>query len=183
MVSEWGCWFLQNQHSNYLRVSGFTRNLFLLPIFCSIKIIILEYTRQIVGLQALLTLKHKTRVTFPISLEYYTYQNNRATKEVELQNLSLKEFDYARDRYDPMGKLKQMMFVSYPGHQPILEDFWENFQDSFEARERRYYRLIVSWIRNFNIETNIPKDLRDEGELLDPVFKETGINKRLLTPI
>lgn len=38
-------------------------------------------------------------------------------------------------------------------------------------------------IKKFEIETNIPKELSDDGELLDPTFKEKGIHKRSLTPI
>lgn len=76
------------------------------------------------GLQALLTLKHKIRITLPIFLKHYTCPNIQATKktEQELQDLSLKEFDYARLWYDPHRKLKQMMPKSY-GQKPTLEDF------------------------------------------------------------
>lgn len=83
IIKEWGCWFIQNQQSTYLQVSGFTGNPFFLPRFCSNKIIILEYARKLVGLQALLTLKHKTRITLPMSLEHYTCPNIQAAKAVE----------------------------------------------------------------------------------------------------
>lgn len=45
MIKMWGCWFLQKQWSTYLRVSGFTGNPFLLPRYCSNRIIIFEYAR------------------------------------------------------------------------------------------------------------------------------------------
>lgn len=38
-------------------------------------------------------------------------------------------------------------------------------------------------IRDFEIETNLPKELRDDGELLDYVYKEQEIDKKPLCPI
>lgn len=81
----------------------------------------------------------------------------------ELQDLNLKEFDYAREYYDPYRELKQAMPKPYEGHKPKLEDFWANLQDSFEVRENNYYGLLVPQIRDFEIKTNLPKDLRDDG--------------------
>lgn len=71
----------------------------------------------------------------------------------------------------------------YDEHQLALEDFWANLQDSFETREKYYHRLIVPQIRDFGIETNLPKQLHDDGILLDPMYKETRIDKRSLPQI
>lgn len=76
-----------------------------------------------------------------------------------------------------------MMPISYKGHKSALEDFWANLQDNFEVREKGYYNLSVSQIKKFKIETNIPKDLWNDGELLDPIFKEKEIDQIPLTPI
>ncbi|XP_059071458.1 uncharacterized protein LOC131866671 [Cryptomeria japonica] len=64
-----------------------------------------------------------------------------------------------------------------------MEDFWANLQDSFEEREKYYHRLTIPQIRDFGIETNIPKQLHDDGILLDLVYNETEIDKRPLPPI
>lgn len=69
--------------------------------------------------------------------------------EQELQDLNLKEFNYAREYYDPYGKMKQIIPKAYEGYRPRLEDFWANLQDSFEVREKNYSRLLVPQIRNF----------------------------------
>lgn len=61
---------------------------------------------------------------------------------------------------------------AYEGHKSRLEDFWANLQDSFEVREKRYSWLSVPRIRNFEIETNLPKELRDDGDLLDPTYEQ-----------
>lgn len=81
------------------------------------------------------------------------------------------------------GKLKQTMPKAYEGYKPRLEEFWANFQDNFEVRENNYYRLLVPQIRDFEIETNLPKELSDDGELLDFVYKEQEIDKKPLSPI
>lgn len=95
----------------------------------------------------------------------------------------MKEFDYAREYYDTYGKLKQAMPKAHEGHKPRLEDFWANLQDNFEVREKNYYRLSVPQIRDFEIETNLPKELTDDGELLDSMYKEQEIDKKPLSPI
>lgn len=176
---------MQNQRSTYIRVSRFTGKPFLLPRYCNNRLIILEYARQLASLQALLTLNHKTRITLLVSLEHYTCPNIQVTKaaEQELEDLSLKEFDYAREWYDPYRKLKQMMPKLYEGHKSTLEDFWANLQDSFKVREKGYYRLSVPQIIDFEIKMNILKELRDDGELLYPELKEKGIFQKPLTPI
>lgn len=79
-VQEWGIWFLQNQCSTYILVSGFMGKPFLLPRYCNDCIIILVYSRKIVGMQSLLTLKHKTGVTFTIIIGHYACQNIPAAK-------------------------------------------------------------------------------------------------------
>lgn len=94
------------------------------------------------------------------------------TTEQELQDLKLKELDYAREYYDPYGKLKQTIPKAYEGRKPRLEDFWASLQDSFKVREKNYNILSVPQIRDFEIQTNTPKDLRDDGDLLDVVYKE-----------
>lgn len=71
----------------------------------------------------------------------------------------------------------------YEGYQPSLEVFWPNLQDSFKAREKYYHRLTVRKIRDFGIETNLPKKLHDDGIFLDPMYKETILNKRPLLSI
>lgn len=71
----------------------------------------------------------------------------------------------------------------YEGHKPRLEEFWANLQYNFEVRENNYYRLSVPQIRDFEIETNLPKELRDDGELLDSIYKEQEIDKKPLSPI
>lgn len=61
---------------------------------------------------------------------------------------------------------------AYEGHKTKLEDFRANLQDSFEVREKNYNRLSIPQIRDFEIKTNLPKDLRNDGDLLDPTYKE-----------
>lgn len=122
---------------------------------------------------------------FPLSLSFFSCPKihvAKATKQ-ELQELQLKPFNYARQFYDPYNKLKGLMPKVYEGHQPALEDFWANFQDSFEAREKYYHCLTTHQIRDFGIETNLRKKLHDDGILLDSMFKETGIDKRSLPQI
>lgn len=72
---------------------------------------------------------------------------------------------------------------AYEGNKFRLEDFWANLQDSFEVREKNYCRVLVPQIRIFEIETNLPKELRDDGELLDFVYREKEIDKKPLSPI
>lgn len=142
LVKKWGFWFIQNSRSTYLRVSGFTREPFLLPRYCIDRIILLEYARQMVHLQNLLSARHKTGVTskdFPLNLSFFPYPNIHMEKTVEqeLQELQLKAFNYARQFYDPYNKLKGLMPKVYHEHQPALEDFglismialrqWRNF--------------------------------------------------------
>lgn len=86
----------------------------------------------------------------------------------ELQDLSLKKLNYAIPRYDPFGKFKVIMLVSYEGHIPVLEDFWVGIQDSLESRQRGFYRLTMVQMKEFDIEDDITKDFKDDGELLDP---------------
>lgn len=188
IVKKWGCWFIRNSRSTYLRVSGFIGEPFLLPRYCTNRIILLEYARKMVHLQKFLSSRHKTRVTgeeFSLNLSFFSCQKTHVEKAVEkeLQDLQLKPFNYARQCYDPYNKLKGLIPKVYEGHQLALEDFWANLQDSFEVREKYYHYLIVPQIRNFGIETKIPKKLYDDGILLDPMYKETGIDKRPLPPI
>lgn len=82
----------------------------------------------------------------------------------------MKEYDHAREFYDPYGKLKQAMPKAYEGHMPSLEDFWVNLQDSFEVKENNYNRLSFPQVR-------------DDSDLLDPAYRESGIEKRSLSPI
>lgn len=93
-----------------------------------------------------MTLKHNMGLTFPIFLEHNKCYNLQTTKTTlqELQDLCLKEFDYAQPRYEPLDKLKGMMSIAYEGHIPSLEDFWASIQDSFEARQRGFYMLTTS---------------------------------------
>lgn len=67
---------------------------------------------------------------------------------------------------------------AYEGHRTRLEDFWANLQDNFEVREKNYTRLFVPQIRDFEIETNLPKDLRDDGDLLNAAYKGLEIDKK-----
>lgn len=159
------------QQSTYIRVSGFKENPMLLPKYCSNRLILLEYFSQMVKLQSLLSSKHKIGVDFSVTIGYFSCSKIQVanTTEPQLQDLQLKEFDYAREFYDPNGKLKLMMPKAYEGHKPELEDFQANLQDSFEFREKSYYQVTVPKIRDFEIDTNLPKELRDDGELLYPL--------------
>lgn len=118
IIREWACWFIQNQHSTYIRVSGFTGNPILLPRCYNDRVILLEYVRQMIGLQSLLSSKHKTGVDFSVSIGYFSCFEIQVAKSVEqeLQDLHLKELNYAWEYYDPYGKLKQMMPKAYDGH-------------------------------------------------------------------
>lgn len=62
-----------------------------------------------------------------------------------------------------------------------MEDFWANLQDSFKVKEKSYSQLTVPQIRDFEIETNLPKELRDDGELLDHTYKEHGMDQKPLS--
>lgn len=145
----------------------------------------LEYVRQLVGLQSLLSSKHKAGIDFSVSIGYFACSKIQVAKlaEQELQDLNFKEYDPAREFYDPYGKLKQAMTKAYEGHRPSLEDFWANLQDNFEVREKRYNRLSMPQVRDFIIDSNLLKDLRDDGDLLDLAYRELGIDKRPLSPI
>lgn len=185
IIKEWTCWFIQNQHSTYIRVSGFIGSPTLLPIYYNDRIILLEYVMQMLGLQSLLSSKHKTGVDFSILIGYFSCSKIQVAKSTkkELQDLHLREFNYAWECYDPYGKLKQIMPKEYDGHRPRFEDFLANLQESFEVREKNNSRLSMPQTRNFKIETNLPKELRDDGELLDPTYKEKEIDKKPLSPI
>lgn len=65
-----------------------------------------------------------------------------------------------------------MIPVAYDGHVYVLDEFWVGLYNSSEARKRGLYRLTTSQMKEFYLETNIPKDSRDDGELLDPTYKE-----------
>lgn len=65
----------------------------------------------------------------------------------------------------------------------MLEDLWAGMQDSFEDRKRGFHRLTVTQVKEFWVETNIPNKLRDDGEILDPTYDETMIDKRPLYPM
>lgn len=128
IIREWACWFIQNPRSTYIRVSGFTGNPMLLPSYCNVRVLLLEYVRQLVGLQSLLSLKHKIGIDFSVSIGYFDCSKIQVVKsaEQELQDLNLEEYNHTRDFYDPYGKLKQAMPKAYEGHRPSLEDFWAN---------------------------------------------------------
>lgn len=68
-----------------------------LPRYCNDRIILLEYVRQMVGLQSLLSSKHKTGVDLFVSIGYFSCSKIQVPKstELELQDLHLKEFNYA----------------------------------------------------------------------------------------
>lgn len=111
LVKKWGCWFIQNYRSTYLRVSGFTRELFLLPRYYTYRIFLLEYARQMVHLQKFSSSRHKMGVIgeyFPLSLSFFSYPMIHLEKvaEKEFQELQLKPFNFARQFYDPYNKLK-----------------------------------------------------------------------------
>lgn len=72
---------------------------------------------------------------------------------------------------------------AYDGQKPKLEDFQAILPDNFEVREKSYSWLTVPQIRDFEIEMNLPKELRDDGELLHLTYKEKGIDKKPLSSI
>lgn len=98
----------------------------LLPRYCNNRVIVFEYVRHMVELQSLISSKHKACVDFSMIIGYFYCSKIQVAKAAgqELQDLhNLKEFNYAREYYDPYGKLKQMMSKVYEGHKPKLEDF------------------------------------------------------------
>lgn len=126
------------------------------------------------GLQSLLSSKHKTGVDFSVSISYFSCSKIQVakTEEQEWKDLNLKEFSYAREYYNPYAKVKKIMWKAYEGHKSRLDDFWANLQENFKVKEKRYSRFSVLQIRNFEIEINLPKDLRDDYDFLDPIYKE-----------
>lgn len=93
IIREWACWFIQNPHSTYIRVSGFIGNPMLLPKYCNDRIILLEYVRQLLGLESLLSSKFKIGIDFLVYIGYFLCSKIQVAKlaEPELQDLNLKE--------------------------------------------------------------------------------------------
>lgn len=50
-------------------------------------------------------------------------------------------------------------------------------QDNFEVRNKKLYRLPIFQMRAFEVEDDIPKDFRDDGIVLDPVYDEKKVNQ------
>lgn len=74
--------------------------------------------------------------------------------------------------------MKNKIKKSY-AHVHQIEDVWIDCRIEEDIQSLDYFRLIVEKIENFNL-ANIPKNLEEDGDILDPMYKK---NKVVRSPL
>lgn len=169
MIKNYGAWFIQFPTFSYLRIDGCLAAPYRLPRYPSDHIVLLELVRQICEFDVIVKKeKHKTSFSgdFPLGIGVAEVCPSIQSAHIVGDELAAYGFSFhsKRTNFDITGEAQKKATKEYR-HKDDLEDYWANIKYDLEARKKRYSRLPVDVIRQYNVKL-IPDQLEDDGNLV-----------------
>lgn len=116
---------------------------------------------------------HKTGLKFSISIGIYSINSIfkvRATKD-EMRRVTMRFFK-ARKDFDYRG-MRNKLKKPYV-HVHWIEDVWADCRSDHDVRRLDYCLLTVEQIENFGL-ADVPDDLEEDSDILDPLYKNNRV--------
>lgn len=178
VVSEYSWIFLQFPTFTYIRIGCFDREPFILPRYPSDKIICIKMSRQIISIHELQSRAHKIGLKFSITIGRYSINSiyKACSMEEEMRRVTLRLFK-VKNFFNYKG-MRNKIKNNYT-HIHRIEYVWVDCCTKEDVQRMDYYHLTVEQIENVDL-ANVPKDLEENGDILDPKYE---INKVVGLPL
>lgn len=146
----------------------------MLPRYPSDKVVLMELARQMVYVHEKQSSSQRLGFKFSLSIRRYSINSvfkARAMDE-EMRRITMR-FSSARKDFDYRGMNNKLKRSYTHGH--MIEYIWIECRSGKDIKKLDYCHLTKEHIIDINL-ADVPEDLHDDGDILEPVYEANKID-------